>query len=63
MELVKTHCRIKELSQITGIPEKTLYEWAAQGRFETCKVGRVVLIDLKRFYEFLDKNTRPFYSS
>ena len=42
----KRYCSIKEVSEYTSIPAKTLYEWASQGRIPSIKIGRRVLFDL-----------------
>ena len=42
----KRYCSIKELSKYTSLPEKTLYEWAGQGRIPSIKIGTRVLFDL-----------------
>ena len=43
----KRYCSIKEVSEYTSLPATTLYEWAAQKRIPSIKIGRRVLFDLK----------------
>ena len=42
----KRYANIKEVSEYTSLPVKTLYEWASQGRIPSLKLGRRVLFDL-----------------
>lgn len=42
----KRYVGIKEVSEYTSLPVKTLYEWSAQGRIPSIKIGRRVLFDL-----------------
>jgi|TARA_B100001964_G_scaffold236425_1_gene298123 excisionase family DNA binding protein len=42
----RRYCSIKEASEYTSLPIKTLYEWAGQGRIPSIKIGRRVLFDL-----------------
>ncbi len=44
--MTKRYCSIKEISEYTSLPATTLYEWAAQGRIPSIKIGRRVLFDL-----------------
>ncbi len=37
---------IKAVSRYTSLAESTLYEWSAQGRIPSIKIGRRVLFDL-----------------
>ncbi len=37
---------IKKVSEYTSLSVKTLYEWAAQGKIPSVKLGRRVLFDL-----------------
>ncbi|MDE2217764.1 MAG: helix-turn-helix domain-containing protein [Planctomycetota bacterium] len=43
----KRYANIKEVSEYTSLPVKTLYEWASQGRIPSLKLGRRVLFDLE----------------
>ncbi len=44
--MTKRYANIKEVSEYTSIPVKTLYEWAGQGKIPSIKIGRRVLFDL-----------------
>ncbi len=46
MEVTKRYANIKEVSEYTSLPTKTLYEWAAIGKIPSIKLGRRVLFDL-----------------
>ncbi|TVM03453.1 MAG: hypothetical protein CV087_04865 [Candidatus Brocadia sp. WS118] len=43
----KRYANIKEVSEYTSLPVKTLYDWASQGRIPSIKYGRRVLFDLE----------------
>lgn len=42
----KRYFNIKEISEYTSLPVKTIYEWANQGKIPSIKLGRRVLFDL-----------------
>ena len=42
----KRYASIKEVSAYTSLAESTLYEWSAQGKIPSIKMGRRVLFDL-----------------
>ncbi len=42
----KRYVNIKDVSEYTSLPVKTLYEWAGQGKIPSIKMGRRVLFDL-----------------
>ena len=42
----RRYCSIKEMSEYTSLPVKTLYEWASIGKIPSIKIGRRVLFDL-----------------
>ncbi len=42
----KLYANVKEVSEYTSLPVKTLYEWAGAGRIPSVKIGRRVLFDL-----------------
>ena len=46
IEITKRYVGIKEVSEYTSIPITTLYEWSAQGKIPSIKMGRRVLFDL-----------------
>ncbi|MFO0792623.1 MAG: helix-turn-helix domain-containing protein [Candidatus Brocadiaceae bacterium] len=43
----KRYANIKEVSEYTSLPVKTLYDWANIGRIPSIKIGRKVLFDLE----------------
>ncbi len=45
-KMEKRYANIKEVSEYTSLPVKTLYEWASIGRIPSIKLGRRVLFDL-----------------
>lgn len=56
----KRYANIKEVSEYTSLPIKTLYDWASQGRIPSIKYGRRVLFDLEdidRIMTSLKRNT------
>ena len=46
MDITKRYANIKEVSEYTSLPVKTLYEWASIGKIPSIKLGRRVLFDL-----------------
>ncbi len=56
----KRYANIKEVSEYTSLPIKTLYDWASQGRIPSIKYGKRVLFDLEdvdRIMASLKRNT------
>lgn len=45
--MTKRYLNIKEISEYTSLPIKTLYDWANQGKIPSIKYGRRVLFDLE----------------
>ncbi len=43
---IERYVNIKRVSAYTSLPVKTLYEWSAQGKIPSIKMGRRVLFDL-----------------
>lgn len=43
----KRYVNIKEVSEYTSLPVKTLYDWASQGKIPSIKYGKRVLFDLE----------------
>ncbi len=60
MEVTKRYANIKEVSEYTSLPVKTLYEWAAIGRIPSIKLGRRVLFDLHDIDEVMASLKRPY---
>jgi excisionase family DNA binding protein len=46
IEIDNRYVGIKEVSKYTSLPVTTLYEWSAQGKIPSIKMGRRVLFDL-----------------
>ncbi len=45
-EVTTRYVDIKAVSRYTSLPVSTLYEWSAQGKIPSIKMGRRVLFDL-----------------
>ncbi len=43
---IKRYANIKEVSEYTSIPIKTLYGWSSVGRIPSIRLGRKLLFDL-----------------
>lgn len=56
---VKKYFNIKELSEYSGLQEKTLYGWAAQGKIPSIKIGRKVLFEIEEIERLLQSQKRP----
>ena len=54
----KRYANIKEVSEYTSLPVKTLYEWANMGRVPSIKAGRRVLFDLNDIDSFMSSLKR-----
>ena len=52
------YCDVKNMSEYTSLPEKTLYEWASMGRIPSIKIGRRILFDINDIDEVLSKLKR-----
>ncbi len=59
MEMTKRYANIKEVSEYTSLPIKTLYEWAGQGKIPSIKLGRRVLFDLNDINKIMSSLKRP----
>ncbi len=59
-EIKKRYVNIKEVSEYTSIPVKTLYEWASIGRMPSIKMGRRVLFDLDAINKVMASLGRPY---
>ena len=53
------YVNIKDASQYTSLPVKTLYEWSGTGRIPSIKIGRRVLFDLHDIDKIMDSSKRP----
>lgn len=54
----KRYVNIKEISEYTSLPVKTLYDWASQGKIPSIKYGRRVLFDLDDIDKMLQSMKR-----
>lgn len=59
----KRYFNIKEISEYTSLPIKTLYDWASQGRIPSIKCGRRVLFDLEDIDRIMTSMKRNVYQS
>ncbi len=57
---IKRYANIKEVSEYTSLPAKTLYEWAGQGKVPSIKIGRRVLFDLQDIDQIMANLKRPY---
>jgi excisionase family DNA binding protein len=51
--MTKRYANIKEVSEYTSLPTKTLYEWASVGTIPSIKIERRVLFDLHDIDELM----------
>ena len=59
-KITKRYANIKEVSQYTSLPIKTLYEWASIGKIPSIKLGRSVLFDLNDIDKVMADQKRPY---
>ena len=45
-KITKRYVNIKQFSEYTSIPIKTLYEWSSVGKIPSIRLGRKLLFDL-----------------
>lgn len=57
------YANIKEVSEYTSLPTKTLYELASTGRIPSIKMGRRVLFDLHDIDKVMSNLKRPYNQS
>ena len=55
---IKRYANIKAVSTYTSLPTATLYEWSAQGKIPSIKIGRRVLFDLNDIDKIMDSFRR-----
>jgi excisionase family DNA binding protein len=58
--MTKRYANIKEVSEYTSLPTKTLYEWASVGKVPSIKLGRRVLFDLHDIDKTMASLKRPY---
>ncbi len=60
MEMTKRYANIKQVSEYTSLPVKTLYEWASIGKIPSIKLGRHVLFDLQDIDQIMANLKRTY---
>ena len=48
---------VKELSELTGLSENTIYCWVSQRRIPFVKLGRLTKFDLEKIEEWIEENS------
>ncbi len=61
--MTKRYANIKQVSEYTSLPVKSLYELASTGRIPSIKLGRRVLFDLNDIDLVMDSLKRPYNRS
>ena len=56
----KRYVNIKEVSEYTSIPVKTLYEWSSVGKIPCIRLGRKLLFDLHDIDQLMASLKRPY---
>lgn len=51
--------KIRDLSEYTGIGNRTLYHWAKQGEFGYYVFRGMIMIDVREFEQWLRKHYHP----
>ena len=59
----KRYANIKEVSEYTSLPVKSLYELAGTGRIPSIKLGRRILFDLHDIDKVMSNLKRPYNQS
>lgn len=57
------YANIKQVSEYTSIPVKTLYEWSSVGKIPSIKLGRKILFDLNDIDQIMASLKRPYNQS
>jgi len=58
--LSKRYVNIKEVSEYTSLPVRTIYDWSNQGKFPCIKYGRRKLFDLQDVDKLMASLKRPY---
>lgn len=58
--MMERYVDIKAVSRYTSLAESTLYEWSAQGKIPSIKMGRRVLFDLHDIDKVMASLKRPY---
>ena len=61
--MTKRYVNIKEISEYTSIPVKTLYEWSSMGRIPCIRLGRKLLFDLHDIDKLMANLKCPYNQS
>ena len=61
--MTKRYVNIKEVSEYTSIPVKTLYEWSSVGKIPCIRLGRKLLFDLIDIDQLMVSLKRPYNQS
>ncbi len=61
--IAKRYANIKDVSEYTSLPTKTLYEWASIGKIPSIKIGSRVLFDLHDIDQIMVNLKRPYNQS
>lgn len=56
----KRYVNIKEVSEYTSLPVRTIYDWSNQGKFPCIKYGRRKLFDLQDVDKLMDSLKLPY---
>ena len=56
---IERYVNIKRVSAYTSLPVKTLYEWSAQGKIPSIKLGRRALFDIHDIDRVMTGLKRP----
>ena len=51
--------KIKDLSERTNIPDRTIYSWAKEGEFGYYLFRGMIMIDVREFNDYLRKHYQP----
>ncbi len=58
--ITKRYVSIKEVSEYTSLPVKTIYDWSNQGKFPCIKYHRRLLFDLQDVDKLMDSLKRSY---
>ncbi|MEM6484195.1 MAG: helix-turn-helix domain-containing protein [Pseudomonadota bacterium] len=53
----------REAADLVGVSERTLFEWASQGRLRVMRVGRTVRVSVWALREFVEAHESPAENS
>ena len=56
----KRYANVKDASEYTSIPVKTLYEWSSVGKVPSIRLGRKLLFDLVDLDNFMSNMKRGY---